>query len=201
MAAPDDWTPVRPRAMIREDIRGAAIGTSHPGRLTTDLFDPHMSDERTPLLTVVREALAGREVEHTVDEGEDGAPASISFSLRGEHTAYDFLATVDEALDLVVCCARIPSRVPDTRRGAVCELLTRINYALRIGNFEMDLRDGELLFRTAIDVEGGTLTTAMVDSLVGTGFFTADRYFPAIMRVVYGGASPEEALAEPEGSA
>lgn len=179
--------------------RRGPVAAPSRGLLPAGTILHDMDSEPRDLLSVVRRALAARDVEHTVDEAEEDAPASVSFSLRGEHTLYDYLATVDEPLDLVVCCARIATRVPEARRGAVCELLTRINYALRIGNFEMDLRDGELLFRTAVDVEGGELTPQMVDSLVGTGYFTFERYFPAIMRVVYGGASPEESLAAPEG--
>lgn len=71
----------------------------------------------------------------------------MTFPLRGEHTDYEFFVAIHQPIDLVVCCARIASRVPEARRGAVCELLTRINYALRIGNFEMGLRDGHHLVR------------------------------------------------------
>jgi len=35
----------------------------------------------------------------------------------------------------------------------VNEFLTRANYGLNIGNFEMDFQDGEIRFKTAIDVE------------------------------------------------
>jgi hypothetical protein len=247
MAAPDDWTPERSRAMIREDIRddaenmikladedgietwldlstgkqliglghreapesGGTVTASdsrHRPATTRDSFDttPIEHDTRdmheqpaSDLLSVVRAALAAREVEHAVTEAGDDSPAAVTFPLRGDHTVYEFLVSIDEPIDLVVCCARIASRVPEARRPAVCELLTRINYALRIGSFEMDLRDGELIFRTAIDVEGGTLTPKMADSLVAISISTFEHWFPTIMRVVYGGASPEAAMTEP----
>lgn len=144
------------------------------------------------LLPVVRRALAARDVEHEVEAD----PLYVSFRLAGEHAEYDFLIAVDEASEMVVCYARAARHVPAARRAAVCELLTRINYDLALGCFEMDLGDGELLFRTGVDAEGGALSAGMVDSLVSVAFYTFDRFHPTIMRVAYGGASPEEALAE-----
>ena len=40
--------------------------------------------------------------------------------------------------------ATYPILVPQHRRSSVIEALTRINYTLVYGNFEMDLADGEL---------------------------------------------------------
>ena len=63
----------------------------------------------------------------------------------------------------------------------------------------MDFSDGEVRYKTSIDVEGGELTFKMWKSLVYANVLTMDRYFPGIMSVVYGGTSPEEAITEIEG--
>ena len=39
---------------------------------------------------------------------------------------------------------------------------------------------------------------ALVQQLVYANFLMMDRYLPGIMRVIYGGASPAEAIAEVE---
>ena len=44
--------------------------------------------------------------------------------------------------------------VPPARRAAVMELVTRANYGLRLGCFELDLDDGEVRFRASLDFEG-----------------------------------------------
>lgn len=148
--------------------------------------------ETPGLLGTVREALDARDVSYDVDED----PARATFRLRGRHTLYELAISVDEAQQVIVCSAAVANRVPEARRIAVCELITRINYALSIGNFEMDMRDGELLFRSGMDVEGGELTAPMVDSLVAVCFSTWERHFPVMMRVIHGGVAPEAALAE-----
>ena len=53
----------------------------------------------------------------------------------------------------------MPIRVAEEQRQIVAELLARINYGLNIGNFELDMTDGEIRYKTSIDVEGGELTS------------------------------------------
>jgi hypothetical protein len=98
-----------------------------------------------------------------------------------------------------LCYSVMESKVPEPKRQAVAEFLTRANYGLWIGNFEMDFSDGEVRFKTSVDVGGGELTTAMVKTLVHTNVLMMDRYLPGIMSVIYGGTAPAEAVAEVEG--
>ena len=81
----------------------------------------------------------------------------------------------------------------------ISELLTRANYGLNIGNFEMDFSDGEVRYKTSINVEGGQLTTTIVKKLVYANVLTLDKYFPSIMKVIYADIPPDEAIALIEG--
>ena len=76
--------------------------------------------------------------------------------------------------------------------------LTRANYGLLIGNFEMDYNDGEVRYKTSIDVEGDRLSKALVKRLVYDNLAVMDRYLPGVLSVIYGGASPTEAIAQVE---
>jgi hypothetical protein len=51
-----------------------------------------------------------------------------------------------------------PAKAPEAARMAVAEFITRANYGLRIGNFEMDFSDGEVRYKSSIDFEGDVLT-------------------------------------------
>jgi len=42
------------------------------------------------------------------------------------------------------------------------KFLTRANYGMMIGNFEMDFTDGEIRYKTSIDVEGDKLSSALI---------------------------------------
>lgn len=48
----------------------------------------------------------------------------------------------------------------------VAELLMRLNYDLMTGSFQLDFEDGEICFRTSIDLEGDRLSTALVRQLM-----------------------------------
>jgi hypothetical protein len=90
--------------------------------------------------------------------------------------------------------------VPEEKRLMVAEYLTRANYGLPLGNFEMDFSDGEVRFKTSLDVEGEEymLTPAMIKSLVYSNVLTMDRYLAGMMAVIYGDASPEQEIAKAE---
>ena len=48
-----------------------------------------------------------------------------------------------------------PINVPEHKRAAVAELLTRVNSRLQLGNFEMDFDSGDLRYRTSLSLDGG----------------------------------------------
>jgi hypothetical protein len=76
----------------------------------------------------------------------------------------------------------------------VADFLTRANYGLIVGNFEMDLNDGEVRYKTSIDVEGDELTPALLRNLAYTNVKTMDRYLPGLMSVMYGALTSEQAI-------
>jgi hypothetical protein len=91
-----------------------------------------------------------------------------------------------------------PINIPEEKRPAMAELLTRINYGLFIGNFEMDFSDGEVRYKTSIDVEGDRLSATLVKNMVYANVLTMDRYLPAVMSVIYSDTPPAQAVARVE---
>ena len=81
----------------------------------------------------------------------------------------------------------------------VAEFITRANYGLKVGNFEMDMDDGEARFKTSIDVEKSELTRMLVSNLVYINVWTMDRYLPGILSVAYGSETPRQAINKIEG--
>ncbi len=67
-----------------------------------------------------------------------------------------------------------------------------------IGNFELDFTDGEIRYKTSIDVEGDRLTSALIRQLVYANVTMMDEYLPGIKAVVEGELSPEDAIAKIE---
>lgn len=92
-----------------------------------------------------------------------------------------------------------PIKVPEAMRPAIAEFITRANYGLRIGNFEMDHSDGEVRYKSSLDFKGTLLNSPLIENTIYAAVQTMDRYLPGIMRVVYGGLDPEAAIEEIEG--
>jgi hypothetical protein len=76
--------------------------------------------------------------------------------------------------------------VPEERRQAVMELVTRVGFDLRVGSFDLDLDDGELRFRTAVDFEGVEPSVGLLKNAFYTAVATMRRYLPEVAAVVAG---------------
>jgi hypothetical protein len=113
----------------------------------------------------------------------------------GEWPCYFFAHEEQSRLAFYSVC---PARVSEDRRSAAAEFITRVNRGLIIGNFEMDLEDGEICLKTSLDFEGDRLTKAFIKRLALVNLAVMDTYLPGIMKVLYGRVSPAQAVAEIE---
>jgi hypothetical protein len=92
-----------------------------------------------------------------------------------------------------------PIKTPEDTRLAVSEFITRANFNLRIGNFELDFSDGEVRYKSSLDFEGVDLLPSLIRNTVYPAVNTMDRYLPGLMSVIYGGKTPFEAIDDIEG--
>jgi len=118
---------------------------------------------------------------------------------EGDSAEFTCFAQEHEQQQQFVFYSVVPVETPESMRAVVAEFITRANYGLVIGNFEMDFSDGEVRFKTSLDAEDIEFNAAMVKNLVYANVVTTDRYLPGLMRVLYGGVDPEEAIREIEG--
>jgi len=89
--------------------------------------------------------------------------------------------------------SKLEMLVPEGRRNAVAEFITRSNFGHRIGFFQMSFFDGELSYHISFTVADGTLADGQVAHAVNNVLFSIDRYYPGLMEVIYGGRDPQEA--------
>ena len=123
----------------------------------------------------------------------DGLSAYLC-NFRGNNGALRVVAQVVIDREILIGYAILPVNVPEERRSAVAELLTRANYVLRLGNLEMDLGDGEVRFRSSLDFEGSNLTVDLIKGVVYAAASTMDRFVPAVHSVAFEGADPMAAF-------
>jgi len=128
----------------------------------------------------------------------DAQPAA-SLEFQGEQGRWTCFAEIRQPYEQFLFYSIAPLQISPDRRMEMAEFLTRANYGLPLGSFEMDLDEGDIHFKTGIDVEGEQLTQGLVKHVVYTNVIMMDRYLPGIERVATG-TSPREAIAEVEGA-
>lgn len=130
---------------------------------------------------------------------EDREESRLILGFQGENGSWNCLAQALEDDNQFVFYSIIPLNVPTEKRQVTAEYLIRANYGLIIGSFEMDFSDGEVRYKTSIDVEGDDLSPALIKQIVYTNLFRTDQYLLGLLAVVYSNVLPAEAIAQIEG--
>ena len=92
--------------------------------------------------------------------------------------------------------ALVNVRADEACRQAVSEYLHRANFGLRWGNFEIDMRDGEIRYKVLVDC-GDDCDCLPTSSVIRRSiYFPAsmlDKYGDGLLSVMYGFETPEAA--------
>ena len=125
-----------------------------------------------------------------VGEGE------ISGEIKGSWASYTIRGIwrrEDHVLQLL-CLPDI--RVPDDKRAGLVELLALVNEQLWVGHFDIWSNGGVLLYRHGLLLgDEGLLSLAQAQVAVEAAIEECDRFYPAFQFMLWGGKTPEEALA------
>jgi hypothetical protein len=116
----------------------------------------------------------------------------------GENGEYRCYAQIRPDLQQFLFYVVAPVLVAEEMRPAGAEYLTRANYGLRIGNFEMDFSDGEVRYKTSLDFEGEMLTDNWLRNAIYPAVQTMDHYMPGLLSVALGNKTADEAIQELE---
>lgn len=122
----------------------------------------------------------------------------LSMGFSGKNGKWTCYAQARETQQQLVFYSVLPVNVPEASRMKMAEFLTRANYGMIIGNFELDFADGEVRYKTSVDVEGSELAMPLIRQMVYANIIITDRYFPGIMQVIYSNILPEDALRQIE---
>jgi hypothetical protein len=84
--------------------------------------------------------------------------------------------------------------VPTNDLALVAEYVARVNSGMRIGNFEVDFRNGEIRFKSSINFKDEKLTPALIKGVVEPALDAYETYMPGLVNVIAGIESPVRAL-------
>ncbi|VTR96676.1 YbjN domain-containing protein [Tuwongella immobilis] len=140
--------------------------------------------------------MESEEWRYEILEGEN----TLRFHVKVKSGRLTCYAEAFEEQCWVLIHSYLPVNASEERRSRVMEFITRANWGMRIGNFELDLSDGEIRYKTSIDVEGGNLVNKMIDNLLQANLSTMDRYYNGLMECIYSDKSPESIIRAIEGT-
>lgn len=90
----------------------------------------------------------------------------LSLRMRHKGLECSYLFQVQEDNELLAIYGILPSLIPESHQSAAMLLITQLNYDMLIGNLEMDIHDGEIRYKNAIDVAAMGLDDDMIEHLL-----------------------------------
>ena len=90
----------------------------------------------------------------------------LSLRMRNKRLDCGYLFRIQERNKLLAVYGILPFLIPESHQSAAMLLMTQINYDMVIGNLEMDVNDGEIRYKNAIDIEAVGLDDDILEHLL-----------------------------------
>ena len=145
-----------------------------------------------PMFMVVKACLEDLRWSYEVSEKDDDR-VLITTRVRLEDLTCRTQFVLSESRQRLGIFVYLPFAVPEERRMAVMEYLTRVNYRIFLAKFEFDLSDGELRAVCAVITEDATLSLKMVQRMRRDAHSVMETYAPGILSIVYGHLAAKDA--------
>ncbi len=120
----------------------------------------------------------------TIVYDQDEERGLFRMLFEGKHGDLRVTMFIDDAMLQVF--THPANKIPESHRQLIAEAITRANYGLKLGNFEMDLEDGELRYQTAMPLGEDFPEDDVIDHVLYVGGAMIDRYMPAFLSIIYG---------------
>jgi|1185.fasta_scaffold32485_2 hypothetical protein len=154
-----------------------------------------MTNEQPPAnglraVETMRAFLAGTKELTSQEVPFDGG---VAFHIQLEGPTPEAIARVFADTERFVIQFVFEDRVAPPRRFAVAELITRANFGLAVGNFELDLDSGLLRYKTGIDFSATPLTDLLIRNSLLSPMETIEDFAEAMFKVMDGEMEADEA--------
>jgi hypothetical protein len=117
----------------------------------------------------------------------------------GKDSAWRTVICVENEPDKykIVVASFFPISIPLAMRSQLAELIARINFdkdETEATYMAMNMDDGELAILTSLPLMDGVLTRSMLEKMLSSNLMVIEGYTSAIMKVVYCGVTPLDAM-------
>lgn len=143
-------------------------------------------------ISVVKDFLKSQNWQFSQIDGKN----VILFGINGKNGNFQCIADLidDEIEKRFVFFSVCGVNAPLEKKNAMLELINALNSKLLFGNFEMDLEEGEIRFKTSISYKNFKLNHEILEEIIMTNIVIMDRSLPAIMGLMFGDISIEKAI-------
>ena len=90
----------------------------------------------------------------------------LSLRIRHKKLNCGYLFRVQEKNKLLAVYGILPFLMPESHQSAAMLLITQLNYDMLIGNLEMDINDGEIRYKHALDFEMLGINDEIIEHLL-----------------------------------
>lgn len=125
----------------------------------------------------------------------------FGLNLKGRIKKVSYIIDVKDDEYVVYAISPLGADEDDEKMmSTMAEFICRANYGLKNGNFELDMRDGEIRYKSFVDCEGITPTAEMVRNSIHCPAAMFDRYGVGIVDIIFGDSTAKDAISKCEKS-
>ena len=138
------------------------------------------------IINVVRDFFDENELNYDFEENREPTPLlRTSMRIHGKLKSID--AVVDFHDTFFVVYGFCPINADAENIAEIAKYIAMANYGLVVGNFELDVRDGEIRYKTFVDCDGlESLSSDIVQRALTMPFHMFDRYGDGIAAIAMG---------------
>ena len=126
-------------------------------------------------------------------------PSKISgvlfFPVKGDNGTFNCAVDVSNGDFFFLFITFNGTNCPPEDRQRFSELLNRINFNLKFGNFELGMESGEIKFRTSLCYEEMEINDKIIENIIIRNIHIHDSAFPYFNKFLFGSIPMEEVYA------
>ena len=121
---------------------------------------------------------------------------TLSFGTAGRNGCWRVIVHARQKIRQLVIIIPVESNCPANKRSSMCKFLTQANNRLITGCFDMNMRSGEVRYKTSILLEDQPLNDSLIEPMLRCALRNMDQYYPGLMRMMFGDGNVRAAITD-----
>ncbi|MGP5541669.1 YbjN domain-containing protein [Psychrobacter celer] len=146
------------------------VGTAPPQPTSDSTHQPpNSTDTHIDIVECLKQYFEQKQwhyVYYRPSKGDQRQSHHLSLKMQHKQLSCGYLFRVPAENKLLAVYGILPFLIPESHQSAAMLLITQINYDMLIGNLEMDINDGEIRYKYAIDVEAVGINDDIIEHVL-----------------------------------